>query len=76
MLTPEEGYALIAILAFAFAIVLWLVVEIIGIRSSRDRWPAFTDLVRALPLPLKIAVSVSVAALGIWAGGHFMEFWP
>jgi hypothetical protein len=72
----NEGWALLPIGLYFLGIGIWLATEIRGIRSSRDRWPAFTDLVRALPLPLKIAVSASVAGLGIWAGGHFLEFWP
>ena len=71
-----EGWAFLPIGLYFLGIGIWVATEMRGIRSRRDRWPAFTDLVRALPLPLKIAVSASVAALGIWAGGHFLEFWP
>jgi hypothetical protein len=72
----NPGWAVIPIALYFTGIGIWMFTEMRGIRSNRDRWPAFTDLIRALPLPLKIAVSASVAALGIWAGGHFLEFWP
>jgi hypothetical protein len=72
----DEGWALVPIALYFAGIGLWLWTELIGIRSRTDRWPAFTDLVRALPLPLKVAVSAGIAALGVWAGGHFLEFWP
>jgi len=72
----DEGWALVPVALYFVGIGIWLGTELGGIRSRTDRWPAFTDLVRALPMPLRVVVAASFAALGIWAGGHFLEFWP
>ena len=70
-----EGWSWLPIGLYFLGIGIWLATEMRGIRSTKDRWPAFTDLVRALPLPLRVAVAAGFAAVGVWAGGHFLRWW-